>query len=185
MLMPGLQSYPPPPGSGSAGISSASPFLGGGGGGVGTLGAEAGAGGGNHSNPQTAINGFIAMILTVVCFLLYLVWLVVPQSMLHQLHISYYPDKYWALAIPALLTMLYAYYLFVSVCLALMTTHPLEDARCVADVDSREDTEVNCGALTQSAGSVAPWADIAVPVASALLFSTLDGAAMNEEEDYW
>lgn len=126
--------------------------------------------GGSQSNPQTAINGFIAIILTLLCSVLYLIWLLVPQHILHRLHISYYPDKYWAFAIPAMLTMWGAYYFFVSVCLIFVTTHPLEDGRCITDVDTRKDTELNCGALTQSAGSVAPWADIPVPVASNLLF---------------
>lgn len=125
---------------------------------------------GPRANPQTAMNGFIAMILVGVAFVLYMIWLLVPQEMLHRLHLSYYPNKYWAFAIPAMLTMLGAFYFYISCCLVLFTTHPLEDARCVTDVDTRKDTELNCGALTQTTGSVAPWADIPVSVASTLLF---------------
>lgn len=125
---------------------------------------------GPQANPQTAMNGFIALILDGLAFVLYMIWLLVPEDMLHRLHLSYYPDKYWAFAIPALLTMLGAFYFYVSCCLVLFTTHPLEDARCVTDIDTRKDTELNCGALTQTAGSVAPWADIPVPVASTILF---------------
>lgn len=124
----------------------------------------------SHISPRKAVNGFIHMILTIVCFILYSIWLFVPESYLHRVHISYYPRRYWAFAIPAILTMLFIYYCFASACLFFIATHPLDDGRCVTDVDVRKDMELNCGALTQSAGSVAPWADIPVPVVSTLLF---------------
>lgn len=171
-----VTSSPPPPrvvqggAGGSGGAPSAHFITGAGSPNSGAAGAPTALPSKPPSNPQTAINGFIAMILTFLCFFLYLVWLLVPQDVLQRLHISYYPDKYWALAIPAVLTVLFLYYIFVSLCLVLITTNPLDDGRCVTDVDSRKDTEVNCGALTPHAGSVAPWADISVSVASTLLF---------------
>lgn len=124
----------------------------------------------DHANPQTAINGFISIFLTLLCFFLYVCWLWLPTSVLHGLQIYYYPTRYWAFAVPAMLLMLFFYYIIVSCSLMLIKTYPLTDGRCVTDIDRRHDTELHCGALTEMKGRVAPWTDISASVSSTLLF---------------
>ena len=46
------------------------------------------------------IYGFIGWIGTAVMFIVYLVWAFVPDATLRSFGISYYPNKYWAIAIP-------------------------------------------------------------------------------------
>ena len=41
-----------------------------------------------------------ALLVTGVLFFVYLFWAYVPDDTLRALGIEYYPDKYWALAIP-------------------------------------------------------------------------------------
>ncbi|KAG5488901.1 hypothetical protein JIQ42_00519 [Leishmania sp. Namibia] len=119
---------------------------------------------------QVAINGFIGSILIVFSSLIYVLWAVLPDDVLHQMHLTYYPDRYWAVAVPAILVMFLFHYFTTSWLLVLVTTPPLTDGRCITDVDSKPDKEIEVGALADSSSSVPPWVDIPVSVASHLLF---------------
>ncbi|CAJ1038389.1 putative PIG-P [Leishmania shawi] len=119
---------------------------------------------------QVAINGFIGSILIVVGSIVYVLWSVLPDEVLHRMHMTYYPDRYWAVAVPAILVMFLVHYFTTSWLLVLVTTHPLTDGRCITDEDSKPDTEIEVGALADSGSSLPPWVDIPVSVASHLLF---------------
>lgn len=125
---------------------------------------------GQNKGPQMAINGFIAWLLIISLTTVYLLWAIVPDSILHSLHITYYPDRYWAVAVPAILIMIFFYYYATSMCMILITTHPLDDGRCITDVDSKEERQITPGALTQNGGSVPPLVNIPVSISSRLLF---------------
>lgn len=120
--------------------------------------------------PQIAINGFIAFLFFIALTFVYFLWSTLPDHVLRSLHITYYPDKYWAVAVPAILVMLFFYYFTSSVFLVLLATHPLDDGRCVTDVDSTMDVQPYVGALSENSSSVPPWVDIPVAVSSKLLF---------------
>ena len=51
-------------------------------------------------NPA-AVYGFVGWLGTLVGFLLYLLWAYLPVEILHNLGVTYYPSRYWAVAIPA------------------------------------------------------------------------------------
>jgi phosphatidylinositol glycan class P protein len=52
---------------------------------------------------STAVYGFVSWMTACVVFIIYLVWAFLPDRMLKDLGISYYPSKYWALGIPTYL----------------------------------------------------------------------------------
>lgn len=67
---------------------------------------------------MTPIYGFTAWIASMVaygiCFVyevcecnvaVFLAWAYLPQQVLHGYGITYYPDKYWAIAVPSMLIM--------------------------------------------------------------------------------
>lgn len=47
-----------------------------------------------------ALYGFVAWIATHVCYVLFLLWAYLPDRVLNNLGVTYYPDKHWALALP-------------------------------------------------------------------------------------
>jgi phosphatidylinositol glycan class P protein len=48
-------------------------------------------------------------VTSSAAFLLYIVWAYVPAPMLHQMGIHYYPNRWWALAVPCWLSVLVVY----------------------------------------------------------------------------
>jgi phosphatidylinositol N-acetylglucosaminyltransferase subunit P len=56
--------------------------------------------------PKAEVYGFVIWFSSFILFIFWLIWACVPDEILHKLHITFYPDKYWSILIPM--------YLFVS-----------------------------------------------------------------------
>jgi len=51
------------------------------------------------------IYGFVGWIATFFFIIFYLLWAFIPDTVLNDLGIHYYPSKHWAKALPCLITM--------------------------------------------------------------------------------
>ncbi|XP_041378349.1 phosphatidylinositol N-acetylglucosaminyltransferase subunit P-like [Gigantopelta aegis] len=88
--------------------------------------------------PERAVNGFVLYLMSIVALGLYVVWAYVPDSWLHALGLTYWPQKYWAIAIPVYLCLVFllGYPLYMG--LTLMNTPPLTSTNTITDDFSRE-----------------------------------------------
>ncbi|CUM52399.1 unnamed protein product [Debaryomyces fabryi] len=81
--------------------------------------------------------GFFIYVISATFLTIWVCWTLIPDPVLRSMSIYYYPDKYWALAIPAYTLMLMVY---VYVALALYNTEvltlPLDDVRNFVDEHS-------------------------------------------------
>jgi phosphatidylinositol glycan class P protein len=59
--------------------------------------------------PTYEYYGFALYFVSSAAFLVYLLWAYLPSPFLHQLGIHYYPNRWWALAVPAWLVVLLVY----------------------------------------------------------------------------
>ncbi|KAH8682150.1 PIG-P-domain-containing protein [Xylariales sp. PMI_506] len=59
--------------------------------------------------PTYEYYGFVLYLFSSLTFLVYLLWAYLPSPFLHALGIFYYPDRWWALAVPAYIVMLIVY----------------------------------------------------------------------------
>ena len=59
--------------------------------------------------PTYEYYGFALYLASSAAFLMYILWAYVPSPMLHQMGIHYYPNRWWALAIPCWLVVLVMY----------------------------------------------------------------------------
>ncbi|KAH7117014.1 PIG-P-domain-containing protein [Dendryphion nanum] len=59
--------------------------------------------------PTYEYYGFALYLASSVAFLLYIIWAYVPSPVLHQMGIHYYPNRWWALAVPCWLVALIVY----------------------------------------------------------------------------
>ncbi|KAI5865905.1 PIG-P-domain-containing protein [Durotheca rogersii] len=95
--------------------------------------------------PTYEYYGFVLYLFSSLTFLIYLLWSYLPSPFLHALGIYYYPNRWWALAIPSFLVMLIVY---IYVALAAYNTEILtlpmtsletivDEAAQVATIDSK------------------------------------------------
>ncbi|KAK0121586.1 hypothetical protein ONS95_009875 [Cadophora gregata] len=59
--------------------------------------------------PTYEYYGFVLYLFSSLTFLMYLLWSYLPSPFLRALGITYYPDRWWSLAIPSFLVMLIVY----------------------------------------------------------------------------
>ncbi|KAK3101404.1 hypothetical protein FSP39_003326 [Pinctada imbricata] len=71
-------------------------------------------------SPERAIYGFVLYLIAYVIFGMYVIWAFVPLSYLNMVGLTYWPQKYWAIAFPTYLcvTFLLSYVCYMGlVCL--------------------------------------------------------------------
>jgi phosphatidylinositol glycan class P protein len=84
------------------------------------------------------VYGFCLWCSTFVFGLLYLVWAFVPDSFLHDvLGVTYYPSKWWALALPAWGSMALAIVPLLDALVNAANTLPLDERNLVEDAFTR------------------------------------------------
>ncbi|RCI13221.1 hypothetical protein L249_0286 [Ophiocordyceps polyrhachis-furcata BCC 54312] len=84
--------------------------------------------------PTYEYYGFVLYLFSSMSFLLWLLWSYLPAPFLHGLGIYYYPNRWWALAIPAFLTMTLCYiYVALASYNTEMMTLPMASVETVVD----------------------------------------------------
>lgn len=84
--------------------------------------------------PTYEYYGFVLYLFSSLTFLIYLLWAYLPSPFLHALGIYYYPNRWWALAIPSFLVMTIAYiYVALASFNTEMLTLPLNNVETIVD----------------------------------------------------
>lgn len=81
-----------------------------------------------------SVYGYALYIGSNLLFFLYLVWAIVPDQILHSIGLTYWPSKYWAVAIPIwALTALATFAFLIYPAINLLMTPDVDDVRTVTD----------------------------------------------------
>ncbi|KAM4058468.1 PIG-P domain-containing protein [Hirsutella rhossiliensis] len=84
--------------------------------------------------PTYEYYGFVLYLFSSLTFLLWLLWAYLPAPFLHGLGIYYYPNRWWALAIPAFLVMTLCYiYVALASYNTEMLTLPMASVETIVD----------------------------------------------------
>uniref|UniRef100_A0A0D9VWR2 PIG-P domain-containing protein n=1 Tax=Leersia perrieri TaxID=77586 RepID=A0A0D9VWR2_9ORYZ len=84
------------------------------------------------------VYGFVGSITTVIATTVYLVWAYTPEHFLRSLGITYYPSRYWALAVPSFVIVAMALCMVVYMGLNFLATPPPTSFNTIFDEYSRE-----------------------------------------------
>lgn len=97
----------------------------------------------------TGVYAFVAWIASMVVFVVFLLWAFSPRSLLHQIGITYYPSRYYAIALPAYIIMLIFVVNIGYIGINMMMTHEPDDMFTVKDGQTRSSPNVflKCSAL--------------------------------------
>ncbi|KAF2755971.1 PIG-P-domain-containing protein [Pseudovirgaria hyperparasitica] len=105
--------------------------------------------------PTYEYYGFALYLASSAAFIMYLLWSYLPSPFLHQLGIHYYPNRWWALAVPSWLVVLIVYiYIALASYNTQYLTLPLsscenlvDEAGAVACIDTRSRKIVKNGVV--------------------------------------
>jgi phosphatidylinositol glycan class P protein len=110
---------------------------------------------------------------------IFLAWALLPDHTLHQLGITYYPMKYWAIAFPIWLCVTFVFVITVYWSSNWISTEPLESYYTITDKHARtaahhhfDDDDEEDGA---SAEGIPPLTDIPIHVVNRLLYHQTHG----------
>jgi phosphatidylinositol glycan class P protein len=115
---------------------------------------------------RVATSGFVVWALTWCGLLIFLVW---SGPGMRGIGLSYYPDRYWAVAAPALFVIAFYYYWTTYVLMYFRNTKPLSDLNTLTDMDAKGST-TNLGSLSDVNSSIPPISDLPINVTSRAMY---------------
>jgi phosphatidylinositol N-acetylglucosaminyltransferase subunit P len=120
----------------------------------------------------TEVYGFVGWMLSWLALAVFFLWAFLPEEIWKQFGVTYYPNKYWALALPAYLLMSYFFLCIIHVGIALVRTPPFSSASLISDEFTREARDFS--RLAKSAKSTVGTPeiyDIPLSVTNRLIYS--------------
>lgn len=84
-----------------------------------------------------AVYAFVAWISTVFAYGIFVFWATMPAAVLHKMGITYYPSRYYAIALPAYALVFWILLIFSYIGWNMFHTYDVEDMRTVEDGQGR------------------------------------------------
>ncbi|KAM0926227.1 hypothetical protein ACQ4PT_003369 [Festuca glaucescens] len=116
------------------------------------------------------VYGFVGSITTVIATAVYLAWAYTPEPWLHSLGITYYPTKYWAVAVPAFVMVAVALSLLAYVGSNFLATPPPTSFNSIFDEYSRERATMIDATEQEAERPIEPISDISIHHINSLMF---------------
>ncbi|XP_062227124.1 phosphatidylinositol N-acetylglucosaminyltransferase subunit P-like isoform X2 [Phragmites australis] len=112
----------------------------------------------DHGPKPSEVYGFVGSITTVISTAVYLAWDYTPEPWLRSLGITYYPSKYWALAVPSFVIVVVALSMVIYMGFNFLATPPPTSFNTIFDENSRE--RVTFSPAMEADSPIEPISDI-------------------------
>jgi len=129
--------------------------------------------------PERAVYGFVFYLASFVGFGVYILWAYVPDAWLHSAGLTYWPQKYWAVAVPVFLCMTLAVFYVAYMGLIFLTTSPVTDISTITDSKALYEDEQ----ASQREG-LAPLCDLDLCTVNRLLYGNPDFGPVTTEKKH-
>jgi len=85
----------------------------------------------------TGVYAFVGFISSIVAFVIYVFWAFFPKNFLQELGITYYPSRYYGVAIPAYMLVVLILVVVMYVGVNMFSTHDPESVATIKDEHTR------------------------------------------------
>ncbi|KAJ3101772.1 hypothetical protein HDU97_001056 [Phlyctochytrium planicorne] len=120
------------------------------------------------NNPDRQYYGFVLYLSTFVAAAIYITWALVPDDMLEAIGITYYPQKYWAVAIPVWVVGLIPFTLLMFTSVNLLNTPPLSSINTITDKSAHV---LRRNPISSRGSTFPPLEDAPVTIVNEVLYS--------------
>ncbi|PVF95248.1 PIG-P-domain-containing protein [Serendipita vermifera] len=109
--------------------------------------------------------GFVAWLVTLLVYLTYILWALLPDKVIQGVGIEWYPAREWAILLPAWSVVLFLTAYFVYIALGIYKTPALSSLTTLTDSRARypQRSEQEQGPPNSSAISSSPYLEFAAP----------------------
>eukprot|EP00929_Paragymnodinium_shiwhaense_P110394 TRINITY_DN77386_c0_g1_i2.p2 TRINITY_DN77386_c0_g1~~TRINITY_DN77386_c0_g1_i2.p2 ORF type:complete len:125 (-),score=15.13 TRINITY_DN77386_c0_g1_i2:165-539(-) len=114
---------------------------------------------------STEVYSFVSCVFSLVGLFVWLVWTWVPQAWLAAYGLTYYPDTWWALALPTQLVATIAFIVYTYLALNLMSACSPESPEMLSDKSTPTSQQ-----LFHKAGEIPDIMDVDLAVVNRYLF---------------
>eukprot|EP00823_Brevimastigomonas_motovehiculus_P003581 TRINITY_DN220_c0_g1_i1.p1 TRINITY_DN220_c0_g1~~TRINITY_DN220_c0_g1_i1.p1 ORF type:complete len:243 (+),score=58.18 TRINITY_DN220_c0_g1_i1:58-786(+) len=118
----------------------------------------------------TECYGFVLWVSTFVAYALFLLWSFMPNWMLESMGVTYYPSKYWAIALPNLVWILLVVLILAYMAINLMNTNPLDSLFTVTDQFAHFMDKTEQRSLSVSDYSIPEVSDIPIGIINRIFY---------------
>ncbi|PIA17343.1 PIG-P-domain-containing protein [Coemansia reversa NRRL 1564] len=124
------------------------------------------------NTPTFEYYGFVVYLVSLAAFVVYLLWAYLPDQALEAAGITYYPDRYWAVALPAWWLMAVAFIYLFNIAMNMYNTPLLNSKDNITDPFSNlhniiDNPQTFC---YEEIGGIPPIGDIPISLVNQCLY---------------
>ncbi|KAG0296082.1 hypothetical protein BGZ96_010246 [Linnemannia gamsii] len=131
--------------------------------------------------PTYEYYGFVLYLVSGITYAMYLGWAYLPKEILDSMGITYYPSKYWSLALPIWLFVLVIYLYVAFFAINMYNTEPFDSFQTITDEHANPFLTMN-SASSLTDDYVPDLMDIPIGMVNACLYQHVEGISDEEEE---